>query len=218
MRRDLIIGILCSILIHAGLAGSGKLDFSFFKSKKKVVKEEAPTVQLMELPKLEPEPPEVVETESTASENTSIAPPSMVDVPGVVDLNSFVQQVQPPPPPAAGVAMTVPKTSGPITTRSMTEVFDLKNLDQQPTIRFSQQPVYPFEMKRQGISAEVLVEFICDANGEVRDARIARSDNHAFDQAALDAIYKWKFRAGKKGGRAVAARMQLPFVFSIAEE
>jgi protein TonB len=100
----------------------------------------------------------------------------------------------------------------------MTEVFDLKNLDQQPVARMRQQPVYPFEMKRQGIGAEVVVEFICDNAGEVRDARVVKSDNHAFDAAALEAIYKWKFRPGKKGGRAVNARMQLPFQFSIADE
>jgi periplasmic protein TonB len=218
MRRDLIIGILCSILVHAGLGLGGEANFNFFKKTKKIVKEEAPTIQLMDLPKLEPEPPEVSESDSSTSESTSIAPPSVADVPGVVDLNSFVQPVQPPPPPKAGMTMTVPKSSQPITSKGMSEIFDLKNLDQQPVPKFRQQPAYPFEMKRQGISAEVLVEFICDNNGEVRDARVVKSDNHAFDTAALDAIYKWKFRAGKKGGRSVSARMQQPFVFSIADE
>jgi protein TonB len=218
MRRDLIIGILCSVLVHAGLGFGGEVNLNFFGKKKVVKKEEAPTIQLMELPKLEPEPPDVVEADSSSNDAASIAPPSVADVPGVVSLDSFVQPVQPPPPPQGGMTMTVPKSSAPRNTGAMTEVFDLKNLDQQPVPKFRQQPTYPFEMKRQGISAEVLVEFICDSSGEVRDARVVRSDNHAFDSAALDAIYKWKFRAGKKGGRSVSARMQQPFVFSIADE
>jgi protein TonB len=218
MRRDLIIGILCSVLLHAGLGLGGQINLSFLHWKKKVVKDESPTIQLMELPKLEPEPPDPTDNDTSANDTSSIAPPSVADVPGVVDLNSFVQPVQPPPPPKGGVTMTVPKDSGPKTRGGMNEVFDLKNLDQQPVPKFRQQPTYPFEMKRQGISAEVLVEFICDSNGEVRDARVVKSDNHAFDSAALDAIYKWKFRAGKKGGRSVSARMQQPFVFSIADE
>jgi protein TonB len=217
MRRDLIIGILCSVLIHAGLGLGGEIKFNWGKKTKVVAKDEAPLMQI-ELPKLEPEPPDAVESDSSANESTAIAPPSVADVPGVVDPTSFVQAVQPPAPPKAGITMTVPKNSGPVANRGMTDVFDLKNLDQQPVPRFRAQPVYPFEMKRQGISAEVLVEFICDSNGEVREARIIRSDNHAFDTAALDAIYKWKFRAGKKGGRSVNARMQQPFVFSIADE
>jgi len=216
MRRDLIIGLLCSVLIHAGLGFGGEIKFNWGK-KKKVVKEEAPVIQF-EMPVMPPEPPEPQESAEASNEVASLAPPSVADVPGVVDLNSFVQPVQPPPPPKAGITMTVPKNSGPATNARLTEVFDLKNLDQQPVPRFRAQPVYPFEMKRQGVSAEVLVEFVCDVNGEVRDARVVKSDNPAFDSAALDAIYKWKFRAGKKGGRSVNARMQQPFVFSIADE
>jgi protein TonB len=217
MRRDLIISILCSVLIHAGLGVSGGINLHFWGKKKVVQKDEAPLIQL-EMPKLEPDPPEPVDSDQASNETASIAPPSVADVPGVVDLNSFVQPVQPPPPPKAGITMTVPKNSGPISSGSVNQIFDLKNLDQQPVPRFRAQPVYPFEMKRQGISAEVLVEFICDNNGEVKDAHVVKSDNHAFDQAAMDAIYKWKFRAGKKGGRAVSARMQQPFTFSITDD
>ncbi len=216
MRRDLIIGLICSVLIHAGLGLGGELKFNW--GTKKVVKNvEAPAIQI-EMPKMEPEPPEPTDQAEASSESASIAPPSVADVPGVVNLDSFVQPVQPPPPPKAGITMTVPKNTGPVATKGLTDVFDLKNLDQQPMPRLRAQPVYPFEMKRQGVSAEVLIEFICDASGEVRDARVVKSDNTAFDSAALEAIYKWKFRPGKKGGRAVNARMQQPFVFSIADE
>lgn len=217
MRRDLIIGILCSVLLHGGLAWSGSIDFNFSK-KKKVVQKDEQSIQLIEMPKLEPEPPEPVESEETSFEPASIAPPSIADVPGVVNLDSFVQAVQPPPPPKMGSTMTVPKSSGPVVSGGMKEVFDLKNLDQQPVARVRTQPVYPFEMRRQGIGAEVLVEFICDNTGTVRDPKVIRSDNHAFDSAALDAIVKWKFRPGRKGGRAVNVRMQQPFSFSINDE
>jgi len=215
MRRDLIIGILCSIFVHVGLGLGGEIKLNW-GTKKKVVKEEVPVIQI-EMPVIPPEPPEAADPSEGASESTSIAPPSVADVPGVVDLNSFVQPVQPPPPPKAGVTMTVPKNNGPVARQGLTEVFDLKNLDQQPVPRFRAKPVYPFEMKRLAASAEVLVEFICDGNGDVRDARVIKSGNVAFDTAALEAIYKWKFRPGKKGGRAVNARMQQPFVFSIDE-
>jgi protein TonB len=114
--------------------------------------------------------------------------------------------------------MTIPKSTGPTTSGAMTKVFDLKDLDQAPVPRFRPQPVYPYEMKRQGVSAEVLIEFVCDGNGDVRDARVIKSENSAFDAAALDAIYKWKFCPGKKGGRPVSAHMQQPFVFSIADQ
>jgi len=217
MRRDLIIGLLCSILIHAGIGLGGEINFHWTK-KKKVVVNEAPVIQI-EMPKLEPEPPEPSSDSGEGSNETaSLAPPSVADVPGVVDLDSFVQPVQPPPPPKSGITMTViPRTSGPVASAGLTKVFDLKNLDQQPEARIKQKPVYPFEMKRQAMTAEVLVEFVCDSNGDVRDAHVLKSDNIAFNAAAIDAISKWKFRPGKKGGHTVAARMQQPFVFSIED-
>ncbi len=216
MRRDLIIGLLCSIFVHAGLGLGGEIKFNW-GAKKIVVKQEATLIQI-EMPVIPPEPPEPVTDSESTGEAASIAPPSVADVPGVVDLNSFVQPVQPPPPPTAGITMTVPKNSGPIATGGLIEVFDLKNLDQMPVARLRAQPVYPFEMRRQGVSAEVVVGFICDSNGDVREARIVKSDNTAFDAAALTAIYKWKFRPGKKAGRSVNSRMEQPFAFNIADE
>lgn len=217
MRRDLIIGILCSILVHAGLGLGGEINIKWF-AKKKVVKVEESNLIQLKMPEMEPEIPDATDTDAASNETASIAPPSVADVPGVVSIDSFVQPVQPPPPPKAGITMTVPKNVGPATNAGMSQVFDLKNLDQQPVPRNRVQPVYPFEMKRQGISAEVLVEFICDSDGNVREPRVVKSDNHAFDSAAIDAIFKWKFRPGKKGGRAVSARMQQPFSFAITED
>jgi protein TonB len=34
----------------------------------------------------------------------------------------------------------------------------------------------------------------------------------------VQAVSKWKFRPGKKGGRNVNTKMQVPIVFSITEE
>lgn len=217
MRRDLVIGLLCSIFIHAALGLSGEININWFAKKKVVKKDEAPVLQL-EMPKIEPEPPEVQDPTETQADTTQIAPPSVADVPGVVSFDSFTQAVQPPPPPKTGIQMTVPKSQGPVDNAGMREVFDIKNLDQAPVARFRAQPVYPFDMKRQGITAEVLIEFVCDSNGDVRNPQVIKSSNHAFDQAAIEAVLKWKFRPGKKGGRSVNARMQQPFVFSINED
>ncbi len=72
-------------------------------------------------------------------------------------------------------------------------------------------------MKRNGIAGEVLVEFIVDANGTVRDAHAVRSSQREFEASAVRAVSKWTFRPGQKGGRNVATRMQVPIVFSLNE-
>ena len=102
--------------------------------------------------------------------------------------------------------------------KGMKDLFDLANLDQIPSPRFQAKPVYPFEMRRAGITGDVLVGFIVDSNGDVREAYAIKSTQREFEAAAIQAVSKWKFRPGKKGGRAVNTRMQVPIVFSITEE
>ena len=93
MRRDLIIGILLSLAIHGGVAMIGKSP-----PKPKASVEESPTIALMEMPKIEPEEPEVNEAEDQEQTPIDFAPPMQTDVPQIVQLDSFVQPVQPPPP------------------------------------------------------------------------------------------------------------------------
>jgi protein TonB len=98
------------------------------------------------------------------------------------------------------------------------EVFDISKLDQQPVARFQARPQYPFEMRRAGIAGEVLVDFIVDSNGDVRNAYAVRSSQREFEAAAVQAVSKWKFRPGKKSGRNVNTHMQVPIVFTLNEE
>ena len=217
MRRDLIIGILVSALIHGGLFAS-----SFIKTKPKqvAVAEEMPAIELMKMPDLEPEEPEVVDSEDAPAEKVEFAPPMATDVPQLVTVDSFVQQIQPPPPegikPVAGV-IAIPQGRLQGLGKGI-EVFDINTLDQKPTPRVQIQPQYPFEMRRAGIEGEVVVEFIVDTNGDVRNPFIVRSTQREFEAAAIQAVSKWKFRPGKKGGRVVnTGRVQQLITFKINE-
>lgn len=219
MRRDLIIGILLSIAFHAGAAWLSE-EIGKRPSKKIVIQEEEPTIQLMEMPKLEPEEPlETAETTDAEATPVEFAPPMQVDVPQLVQLDSFVQQVQPPPPeglkPNVGV-ITIPQNRA-VGLGKGIEVFDISKLDQIPQVRATVPPQYPFEMRRAGITGEVIVEFIVDTDGNVRNAFAVRSSQREFETAAVQAVSKWKFRPGKKGGRVVNTRMQQPISFSLAD-
>lgn len=216
MRRDLIIGIVASFLIHGGIWAS-----SFIPDKvaQAPVLEEPPTIELMDMPELELEPEEVVESDEPA-EQVEFTPPMQTDVPQLVTVDSFVQPIQPPPPenmkPVAGVVSipTVRQTG----LGKGVEVFDIRNLDQQPVPKFRAKPQYPFEMRRAGINGEVVVEFIVDTNGNVRNAFAVRSSQREFEQAAVQAVSKWTFKPGRKSGRAVNTRMQVPIVFTLSDE
>ena len=216
MNRDLILGILISAALHLAIFFGDRL-IPKGEVVKKVV-EEIPKVQLMEMPKLEEEP-EIIEVNEDVKP-LDLAPPMQQDVPQLVQPDSFVQKIQPPPPEGLTIAANmniVPEIRDPNMFKGM-KVFDVSMLDQIPEPRFRGNPQYPFEMRRAGIAGEVTVDFIVDTNGDVQNAFALRSSQREFESAAVQAVSKWKFKPGRKNGANVPTHMQVPIVFTLNEE
>lgn len=98
---------------------------------------------------------------------------------------------------------------------AVAEVFELSRLDQTPRPRFQARPQYPTELRRAGTAGEVVVDFVVDPNGDVQKAYALRSSDRGFEAAAVEAVSKWKFQPGQKGGRSVATHLQIPIVFTL---
>lgn len=208
----LVIGAFIAAGIHAGLLA---VRFDPPVEEKVVAQQEV--IEVLEMPPMEPEEEvEVVESDE-AEAPPEFAPPMLMDLPSTVPVSAMTMKFEPPPPEA-------PKSLGTITiptNRSAPgsgwgKLFDLKDLDQKPVAITRIGPQYPFEMKRAGQNGNVTVGFIVDTTGAVRDAYVVDSSHREFESAALTAIQKWRFRPGKKGGRAVNTRMQQPIVFNIS--
>jgi protein TonB len=213
MRRDLIIGFVFTVTLEFLVAWGGNI--THYKPKVKV-KDEEPAIKI-EMPKLEPDEPDVNEDQQQQVPQ-EITPPMQSDVPQVVTPESFVQQIEPPPPDLSALSkniVKIPENRNPL---QGIEVFDISKLDQVPSARFQARPQYPFEMRRAGISGEVLVDFIVDTNGDVRNAFAVHSSQREFESAAVQAVSKWKFRPGRKGGHAVFTHMQVPIVFTLDQD
>ena len=225
MRRDLIIAVLASFLFHSSLFYGERVVNYLFPPRARArvaVVEDTPKIELMEMPPLEPEKPDVAEESTdTAAAPVDFAPPMQSDVPSIVMADSFVQQIQPPPPeavkPTANL-VTIPATRPTGPGARLKDVFSLDQLDQIPVVKYQAKAVYPFEMSRAGVTGEVNVEFVVDINGDVREAYAKRSTQREFEASAIQAVSKWKFRAGKRGGKAVNTRMSVPIVFTLSEE
>jgi protein TonB len=212
MRRDLIIGFVFTITLEFLVAWGG--DLSHYK-KPPPKKEEEQLVQIA-MPKVIPDDPEVVEDQTPQPQE--ISPPMQNDVPQVVTPDSFVQQIEPPPPDLSALSKNIVKIPETRNGLAGIEVFDISKLDQVPSPRFQARPQYPFEMRRAGISGEVLVDFIVDTNGDVRNAFAVHSSQREFESAAVQAVSKWKFRAGRKNGHSVFTHMQVPIVFTLDQD
>jgi protein TonB len=217
MNKDLIIGIVVSLALHATFLGA-------FNRKApppaKVVQEEEAVVQF-EMPPLDEEPEEKVEDLTEEVVENIMAPPSLVDLPSVVTVDSFTQPIQPPPPPgftAAKGAITIPVTKpGANFGKGISNLFNIGDLDQQPVARVRQAPTYPYDMRRAGINGTVVVEFIINTDGDVIQTQIVRSSHREFEMPALQAVQKWKFKPGRKGGRVVNVRASQLLEFNATE-
>ena len=78
-----------------------------------------------------------------------------------------------------------------------------------PDVVSSVQPTYPREALRDGVSGEVTVSFTVNADGSVSGASIVSSNpRRVFDNAALEAIRKWRFEAP---GEPVTGRRTFAF-------
>lgn len=220
MHRNFIIALLASVIVHGGVAASGYL----FKKGEPVAELalDIPSIELDLPPPPEPEEPEVYENivSDEPPALADLAPPTLADVPTAVIDSPFVQQVQALPPVnitrASGALDVIPPQTRPgVGGRGLGNIFDLAALDQRPEARVRINPVYPFDMRRTGVRGEVHVGFIVDSQGNVVDPYIVRSSHSGFEQAAIDAVLKWRFRPGRKGGAAVNTRVVQPLAFNL---
>jgi protein TonB len=209
---DLVVSGVAAFMFLGGIAWLGEV----YKAgpAKVIARPEEHAIEI-HMPPVEPDPEEVKEADPDAPP-PDLAPPMQTDVPQIVTDNSFVQQLEPPPPENMRMnkgIITIPK--GERANFSSVKVFDIKDLDQEPERRFTPPAQYPYELRAAGIGGTGMVYFIVDANGDVLEAHSEGFNRREFDQAAVTAVSKWKFRAGRKNGHAVSTHMSIPIEFSM---
>jgi protein TonB len=78
-------------------------------------------------------------------------------------------------------------------------------------------PQFPLQLRRDGVSGVVAVTIVIDETGAVISSTVAKSTNPGFDEAAMDAIKKWKFKPAQKDGAAVKMKVTVPIRFNLEE-
>ena len=219
MRKDLVIGLSVSALLHYSL-----LFLTQAPSAPPPVVADTTDLIKIEMPTLVPDEPEKKPAEENPDEETTLlaaAPPSLVDIPNVVPNATFVMTPEPPPPPGIATAknvVTIPANPRPPGWgKNWNNLFDISQLDQIPVARYQPQPQYPYEMKRAGVGGQVTIGFICDTDGNVSEPYVMNSTHREFDFPAVQAVSKWKFKPGRRGGRVVNTRMSVPIQFNITD-
>lgn len=77
-------------------------------------------------------------------------------------------------------------------------------------------PIYPLAARRRGSEGKVLVRAEIQADGSCSQAELKKTSGHdLLDQAALEAVKKWRFVPAKKGNQAVTAWVEVPITFKL---
>lgn len=83
-------------------------------------------------------------------------------------------------------------------------IYKPNEVDKKPKLVRSNALIYPEGAKRQDIDGWVVLQFIVDAKGRTEDAEVLDADPKGFfEEAALDAVEKYKFRPAEKNGKEV---------------
>ncbi|MBI2516182.1 MAG: TonB family protein [Opitutae bacterium] len=212
-----------AIVLSAGVHAWFLLGFNAPKPVKRHVVADEPLVEMMAMPPLEPEKDDMPKELSDESEAApSVDVPMLADVPSAVDLNvAFVQplDVRPNVQSNLGAAkltsIPVNIAHGPRTSGGLKDIFNLSQLDRVPEPISQTAPRFPADLKRDVMSAKVVVEFIVDSDGYVRDPFIVSTSHAGFNEAAIEGVNRWRFRPGIKTGRKVNTRMRVPILFEV---
>ena len=84
-----------------------------------------------------------------------------------------------------------------------------------PAVLFKVDPEYSEEARKAKYSGTVLLSVIVDSEGRARDIRVLKSLGMGLDEKAVEAVQKWKFKPGMKGGTAVNVRAQIEVNFRL---
>ena len=116
-------------------------------------------------------------------------------------------------PPAAGEG----KTAAQPTAKELPGKDELIDVDVPPQPLSRVAPKYPESARAKGIEGIVYVKALVGADGVVRTAEVIKSEGGVpeLEQAALEAAQAMKFAPAKKGGKAVAVWVTIPFRFAL---
>lgn len=77
--------------------------------------------------------------------------------------------------------------------------------------------IYPERAEKEGLEGTVVVSIFVDKDGEINEARVIKSDNSVFNQAAVDAVRKTTFAPAKQNGIPISVRMTVKVGFALDE-
>lgn len=89
------------------------------------------------------------------------------------------------------------------------------DIDTKPVPVKTPPPSYPNSMRRDGVQGLVALKITIDESGAVTECAVNKSSHPDFEQPAIEAVKKWKFKPASKAGVAVKTNVVIPIKFTL---
>lgn len=163
----------------------------------------------------EPAPPPVAEAPTPAAE-VAPAPTTVATLPAI----SEPAPVPGPPAPAttSGPTISLPPSAPVVAAKPPAPTPDAVTQTARPQGGYQVRPAYPSAPRRLGIQGTTMLRVHILADGRIGDVRVEQSAGHPdLDQAAMEAVRRWRFEPARRGADAVAMWVLLPVEFRLTQ-
>src|SRR5215469_4883375 len=96
-----------------------------------------------------------------------------------------------------------------------TGVYTPGNGVRPPRALYDPEPDYSEEARKVKLQGSVVLSLVVDATGHPRNVNVTRSLGMGLDEKAREAVEKWRFAPGMKGGYPVATRVEVEVNFHL---
>ncbi len=122
------------------------------------------------------------------------------------------------PAPAPGPPAPAPSSPALVASKPSTTPPDGVTRTARPQGGYQVRPTYPAAPRRLGIQGTTMLRVHVLADGRIGDVLVERSAGHPdLDQAATDAVRRWRFEPARRGEDAVAMWVLLPVEFRLTQ-
>ena len=144
------------------------------------------------------------------------APADVTPAPAAVGTLPAIDEPAPAPaapaPPASSSTVALPPSAPLVAAKASEGV----TRTARPQGGYQVRPAYPSAPRRLGIQGTTMLRVHVLADGRIGDVLVERSAGHPdLDQAAMEAVRRWRFEPARRGADAVAMWVLLPVEFRL---
>lgn len=218
-------GTAASVVLHGVLIALAVYATANAAIEEKKPKEEK--IEFVETPKEEPPPPEPEPAPPPPDVVAAPPPPkgfqvltAPVDIPDVIPEIDLSKKITDEADfTGKGIAGGIAKGDPNIKSAPVTDQPYFEFQVEKPVVQLPGQgaPRYPSMLQSQGVSGQVIGQFVVDTTGrvETNTFKVIESTHELFTQAVRQALPQMRFAPAEVGGRKVKQLVQQPFVFNI---